>query len=762
MRWPFRRERGKTAAQPPTGAGSTPDQPAAPAVPAGPVVRPSGRQWLTLPPLPVTVRPTAPLVSGPAPVVPGLPGHRKVSGPAIAPATGRVDGLATVVPHVPEPAPRAVVPLPEPERPLVHRRRVRPAPPVERPTMVDATGGFVGEARTPAVPHRAPGWMRYVPEWLSQSTQSDPDPAPVAPRPKPVLPPSKIQERPTTPPTVTPAAVTPTPASSSVELAPAPPARRRSLGQTRRLGLGAPLRPAGSAESAEPVAAPVAEPAAAPVVPPVPAPVAEEEPATEDDPPAPPPPRPDPPPLRHPRVVDPAPVTSTPTSPVAPLSARPSPPLPAVPARPVTRPAATAVPLTYRAAPGRPRPRPQAPPPPAPVAPRPLAGYVPPDLASALRGPHQVDVSSIPVHRGPQVSVEARALGARAFTRGGEVFLPAEAGPLDTPKARGLLAHELVHAVQQRTLGPSLPAAHTPAGMALEAEAVAVEHAHSGHAGHAHAEPAPLRHPSLTQVLGQAARTVGVQLAPLAPAAAPPVPTSPAPPAPAPEPLSAPVREEIDLIAESSAIRTIEEWTAPPPEEEQRQPAEPDPFANGFPPSAPSSSGGPPSRPDPTTAEQDVLGRSLQDRAMAEQILQVINVERAADGHPELTTLDENAMEQIRRMIAERTEEATARSVIFAQAAAGGVRTDLAESRAQTPPLAPVETVVTRPAEPVTVPVRAPVPETVHTDPSDAPIEIERLDLEQLTARIYDRVRSRIRMELLIDRERAGLLTDFR
>jgi hypothetical protein len=35
-------------------------------------------------------------------------------------------------------------------------------------------------------------------------------------------------------------------------------------------------------------------------------------------------------------------------------------------------------------------------------------------------------------------------------------------------------------------------------------------------------------------------------------------------------------------------------------------------------------------------------------------------------------------------------------------------------------------------------------------------------ELDELAGRLYDRLRSRLRQELLLDRERAGLLTDFR
>ncbi|MDQ3786478.1 MAG: hypothetical protein M3422_04450, partial [Actinomycetota bacterium] len=47
-------------------------------------------------------------------------------------------------------------------------------------------------------------------------------------------------------------------------------------------------------------------------------------------------------------------------------------------------------------------------------------------------------------------------------------------------------------------------------------------------------------------------------------------------------------------------------------------------------------------------------------------------------------------------------------------------------------------------------------------NPDGAMIDVSRLDLDELANRLYDRVRSRLRIELLVDRERAGLLTDFR
>jgi hypothetical protein len=111
----------------------------------------------------------------------------------------------------------------------------------------------------------------------------------------------------------------------------------------------------------------------------------------------------------------------------------------------------------------------------------------PNELLDAVRRIQGVDVSDVPIRRGPEVADEARSLGARSFTRDGEVFLPREEGSPDSPVARGLLAHELTHAAQQRTLGSALPAEDSEAGRALEAQAVAAERWARGLGG----EPAP-------------------------------------------------------------------------------------------------------------------------------------------------------------------------------------------------------------------------------------------------------------------------------
>src|SRR2546426_693709 len=115
MRWPFRR---KDAAAPEAAASQ-----ATPVSVPEPAQRRSAHNWARLPPLPVTVNPSAPLVMGPAPVLEPLPGPRPTFGAPIAPATGRVEGLVHPIPVAPEPPVRtAEPPAPVVAPPLVHRK----------------------------------------------------------------------------------------------------------------------------------------------------------------------------------------------------------------------------------------------------------------------------------------------------------------------------------------------------------------------------------------------------------------------------------------------------------------------------------------------------------------------------------------------------------------------------------------------------------------------------------------------------------------
>jgi hypothetical protein len=107
---------------------------------------------------------------------------------------------------------------------------------------------------------------------------------------------------------------------------------------------------------------------------------------------------------------------------------------------------------------------------------------VPAEVAGPFQAVTGLDVGGVRVHRGPAVSEQARAYRARAFTRGGEIFLPDEAGPLGHGDTQALLAHELTHAIQQRLLAPSLPGEGSAYGQQLEDEASTAEQWYrSGH-----------------------------------------------------------------------------------------------------------------------------------------------------------------------------------------------------------------------------------------------------------------------------------------
>ncbi|MFJ7209243.1 DUF4157 domain-containing protein [Streptomyces sp. NPDC098789] len=148
------------------------------------------------------------------------------------------------------------------------------------------------------------------------------------------------------------------------------------------------------------------------------------------------------------------------------------------------------------------RPRDRAPQGPAPpvAGPAPTA-VVPRDMASAFALLYGVDVSAIPVHRGRGAAERASGMAARAFTEQGVVFLPEEAGPMEDRRVRGLLAHELTHAVQQRRHGSALPAENTASGIEMERQAVAAEQHFREEPGAPAPEPlaAACEHPAATE-----------------------------------------------------------------------------------------------------------------------------------------------------------------------------------------------------------------------------------------------------------------------
>jgi hypothetical protein len=537
MRWPFRRKAAEESAAAPDRPQES-DRVTATRAPA--------RQWATLPAIATTIPRAVPLVIGSAPVVPPLRLDDRNRAVTIEPPVGSVTGLARPIVRATEttaPAqPVEATPLPMP------RRAARPAS-AETPTLVDAVDQYVGEPRVPAEPYRAPGWLRFMPDWakagqspaipgLPANTPDLPDLpiAPATPAPPVAAPdlivaeppsflPPELRNSPEPPPRV---AENVAPVTETL----LPPARRRrpNLGQSRRLGLGAPLSQPDLVHPVEPpptVDGTVESPQEPPPPPAAPARVVVE-----------------PEPLPAP---EPLPVTHDVQEPPATTQAPPA--QPAAPAKPVA--------ATYRAtaelrpAPRRERPR-------ATVVDR-----VPPALANEIRGRQQADVAEVPVYRGPKVGETAKARGARAFAAGGAVFLPDEAGPTDSPRTRGLLAHELVHAVQQRTLGTRLPAPDSPLGQRLEAEAQAAERFYSGESGAA--EPPPLIHAPVPAPAPEPGPAPDPNLNAVAQLATE-LMSAPTP-APAQQPVSRPFDEqtaaEVDKIATESARHVVAEWTNP-------------------------------------------------------------------------------------------------------------------------------------------------------------------------------------------------------
>ena len=92
------------------------------------------------------------------------------------------------------------------------------------------------------------------------------------------------------------------------------------------------------------------------------------------------------------------------------------------------------------------------------------------DMQSAFRH----DFAEVRVHIDRQAARQAEAVGARAFTRGSDIFFaPGEYSPWSPPGKR-LIAHELTHVVQQKGNGPSSREAIEPPASPAESLASAV------------------------------------------------------------------------------------------------------------------------------------------------------------------------------------------------------------------------------------------------------------------------------------------------
>src|SRR5207244_4304028 len=79
-----------------------------------------------------------------------------------------------------------------------------------------------------------------------------------------------------------------------------------------------------------------------------------------------------------------------------------------------------------------------------------------PAVRAALEGSLRVDLRAVRVHADARAHDAARALSARAFTYGNQIFL----GPGERPTDLGLMAHEAAHVLHQQ--GAPAPQRWTP------------------------------------------------------------------------------------------------------------------------------------------------------------------------------------------------------------------------------------------------------------------------------------------------------------
>jgi hypothetical protein len=330
-------------------------------------------------------------------------------------------------------------------------------------------------------------------------------------------------------------------------------------------------------------------------------------------------------------------------------------------------------------------------------------------VAAAVGRLHRADVDDVQIVRGKDADRLAATEHARAVTRGGEVFIPASAGRLDTGRGAGLLAHELTHVIQQRRLGNSVPLEHSPAGRRLESEAAMTERHVRGDAG---APPPP-----------QAASQPSTQQ---------PVPTQP--PAPAPpahgdddEAAKSTVQDiQEQLIASGRAVRMPDGSLVFPGSgahlPHQRQSPTQPAIAMQRAPEDPA----PVSAPEPGSSEPSYAPRSGMGSVPPADATPPSSAPRAAGSVPP----------------ADAPAPSSALPAVFDIASTSGTsrQPEFGDAPA---PAAPAAT-----------------PSASATEA--APEPAASLDIDDLARRVYGQVRTQLRSELLIDRERAGLLTDFR
>jgi uncharacterized protein DUF4157 len=101
----------------------------------------------------------------------------------------------------------------------------------------------------------------------------------------------------------------------------------------------------------------------------------------------------------------------------------------------------------------------------------------PADIEEPISRALDTSLAGVRIDRSDAGAAAADSIGARAFTEGDDVVLPAAQGPIGSGPARSLLAHELTHVAQQRRYGAALPGEASPQGRRLELQAQRVERA---------------------------------------------------------------------------------------------------------------------------------------------------------------------------------------------------------------------------------------------------------------------------------------------
>jgi hypothetical protein len=324
-------------------------------------------------------------------------------------------------------------------------------------------------------------------------------------------------------------------------------------------------------------------------------------------------------------------------------------------------------------------------------------------VAAAVGRLHRANVGDVQIERGKEADRLAATAHARAVTRGGEVFIPASAGRLDTGRGAGLLAHELTHVIQQRRLGNSVPLEHSPAGRRLESEAAMTERHVRGDAG----EPPPPQ------------------------AASQPPTQQPAPTQPSrtgdDEAATSTIQDIQDqLIASGRAVRMADGSLIFPGSgahlpEQRQSPIQPAMAMQRAP-----EDSAPVNAPEPGSSERSAAQGTDMSSVPRTDVPLPSSAPRAAVSVPQ----------------AHVPAPSSALPAVFDMPPTyGGSRQpEFAEAPASTAPAA--------------------TPSTPQTE--TAPEPAAPLDIDDLARRVYGQVRTQLRSELLIDRERAGLLTDFR